>query len=1234
MTHSKKIMPAIPRALVVNDDTTQLNVLCGLLQKAGLVPVAFKSAESALAALGQDEPPALIVTDLYMPGVDGWRFCRLLRSPEYAQFSQTPILVVSATFSGDEPSLITSELGANGFMSMPVDGEQFVETVLALLRGEKPQDLLKVLIVEDSILVSKRLLKAFQAHGYQADEAPSFQEALAMIECTAYDAAVLDYHLPDGFGDGLLEALGEKSPDCICIMMTADSQPKLALTWLKMGAAAYLQKPFEPEYLISQYERARRERALLRIQDLLELRTKQLRQSEERFRYLVESSEDMILSVDRQGIFLTAGGNRLKEFGLRPEDVVHKSLYDLFPAPDAEYYHEKHLEVFTSKKSITYEQTFEYAGVVKTDLTTVYPIRTEGGEVESVGVICRDITEEKKLQAALQESQALYQDLIETQTDLVCRWLPDTTLTYVNQAYCVYFNRPREELLGSRFISWLPKETGNVIRSVVDSSSVGEVTNLIRDEKNIGPQGSMRWVQWVYHTIKDEHGKVIEFQSVGRDITERKLMEQALKLQHSLSVQLNTVKDTAEAMRMILAACLQFESIDSGGAYLLDRDSGCMQLIDHHGLSAGFIAACSTYPSDAPELLLARKGQIIYGDYKDIRLKEDNLHSAEGLQSLAVLPFLVGGELRAILNLASHSQSEFPAPVRVALETMLVQLSSALERIQAQEKHVNEATRRHILMEQSKDGIVILDQDGKVYESNKKFADMLGYPLESMRLLTAFDWEFLHPRERTIEMINSVDETGDHFESIHRRRDGSIYDVEISTNAAWFERQKLIFCVCRDITERKRLEQELSLKSLVLDQIQDHVTITDLQGNITYINEAEIKTMGIPRDQLIGNATTIYGEDAEKGATQREIVENTLRDGCWRCEIVNYSSDGKELFMDCRTQVIQGAEGKPIALCGIATDVTERKQAEQALRESEVKYRILFEQGPDGVVILEPETGRIIEFNDQACRQLGYTREEYANLRVADIEVVESAEDVRMHIQKILAAGHDEFETRHRTRLGEIRDIQVIVQVCKTGMHPIYHCIWRDVTDRKRAEQALHASEERYRLVDEASQDLIYSYDFQSRFTHANTSMCKIMGLNLEQIIGKTHEELGFPTDQCNEWAKLHQQVYDTNSTVISETKTPIQGGEPQYFEVVLNPIHDDTGAIIGIAGTTRDINARKRAEAKIIEQINELRRWHNATLGREDRILELKREVNKLLAEAGKPPHYASVAGVQDSQG
>jgi PAS domain S-box-containing protein len=293
-----------PRAVVVNDSVTQLHLLAKLLQRAGFDPQPFASAEKALASMPQGAPPALIVTDLYMPGIDGWRFCRLLRSPEYASLNHVPLLVVSATFSGEEPSRLAADLGADAFLAAPLDGSQFIQTVQALLNGEKMARSLRVLVAAGQGTCDT-LVPAFQAHGYQVQAALSHREALAVLEKTSCDVAVLDYRLPrcspggeellvssPPLEDELLKDVKRLSPGCVCFMIADDPPPGLALAWMKSGAAAYLQVPFDPEYLIAQCARARRERALLHIPDLLEQRTLQLQESEERLSQVMAATNN------------------------------------------------------------------------------------------------------------------------------------------------------------------------------------------------------------------------------------------------------------------------------------------------------------------------------------------------------------------------------------------------------------------------------------------------------------------------------------------------------------------------------------------------------------------------------------------------------------------------------------------------------------------------------------------------------------------------------------------------------------------------------------------------------------------------------------------------------------------------------------------------------------------------------------------------------------------------------
>jgi PAS domain S-box-containing protein len=140
-------------------------------------------------------------------------------------------------------------------------------------------------------------------------------------------------------------------------------------------------------------------------------------------------------------------------------------------------------------------------------------------------------------------------------------------------------------------------------------------------------------------------------------------------------------------------------------------------------------------------------------------------------------------------------------------------------------------------------------------------------------------------------------------------------------------------------------------------------------------------------------------------------------------------------------------------------------QAEDALRLAEIRYRTIFEQARDGILIVDPVTRRFVEFNTVAHEQLGYDAEEFAGLTISDIEVEESPEDTVRHVELIRKRGWDNFETRHRRKDGAIRDVQVIVQLMTIDGLPMLHCSFRDITERKQAETAIKTSEESSKAV-------------------------------------------------------------------------------------------------------------------------------------------------------------------------
>ena len=331
--------------------------------------------------------------------------------------------------------------------------------------------------------------------------------------------------------------------------------------------------------------------------------------------------------------------------------------------------------------------------------------------------------------------------------------------------------------------------------------------------------------------------------------------------------------------------------------------------------------------------------------------------------------------------------------------------------------------------------------------------------------------------------------------------------------------------------------------------------------------------------------------------------------------------DGRTIWVRDQAKIVQDDAGRPLLLQGMISDITEsklseeeirkayeelerrveertfelmnankklieeieiRRQAERALREAENRYRAFFEKGPDGVVVLDTDTIQPIEFNDQVCRQLGYTREEFGQLRLSDIEVKENEEEARAHVQKVIDEGYDDFETLQQTKHGEIRHVHVTAQTIDIGNRTVYHCIWRDITERMKAEAALHESEEKYRILFNAFPLGITVSDQSGKIMEANDTAAKLLGISRDEHMSRSIDSSEWriidptgapmpPEDYASVRALKEKRLIENVEMGIVKPE-----GETTWISVTASPFPLEN---YGVVVTYGDITDRKRIE-------------------------------------------------------
>ncbi len=269
-------------------------------------------------------------------------------------------------------------------------------------------------------------------------------------------------------------------------------------------------------------------------------------------------------------------------------------------------------------------------------------------------------------------------------------------------------------------------------------------------------------------------------------------------------------------------------------------------------------------------------------------------------------------------------------------------------------------------------------------------------------------------------------------------------------------------------------------------------------------------------------------------------------------------------------------------LVGVGIDITERQRAEVALREAEARFHILFEQTPVGVAVVDPDTATVIECNEQAARQLGYSRAAFTGLPIAAFDVVESPAVTRQRIATLRVTGRDQFQTRHRTHSGEVRDVFVSLRAVQLLGRLVIHCVYLDITERERDAARLRDSEARLIEAQRIAGIGSWSLDLvNDRFTGSDQTYA-ICGFDRAVPAFTRDEVLALVHPDDRERLRMARRALIADGSRLNlEHRIVLGDGSEKTVHLLADLKRDAEDRPVWLSGTVHDITARTRLAAE-----------------------------------------------------
>jgi PAS domain S-box-containing protein len=485
--------------------------------------------------------------------------------------------------------------------------------------------------------------------------------------------------------------------------------------------------------------------------------------------------------------------------------------------------------------------------------------------------------------------------------------------------------------------------------------------------------------------------------------------------------------------------------------------------------------------------------------------------------------------------------------------------------------------------EEAMDAIFLADAEtGILVDCNRAATKLVGRKKSE---LVGKHQRILHPPEAIDDRFSRsfrqhiTEKEGNVLEEQVITKSGKIKAVEIKANLFELGDKRVLQGIFRDTTSRKKIEEKLRREretiELVTASIGAGLTIISKDYKILWANKFLKNVCG--EDVKGKTCYSVYNDRTSicPGCGVKEIFE-TGKNNVVHEQLVP-GPGGQRVWIEITANPIRDENGNIVAASELSVFLDERRQLENKLQEAENRYHAIFDKAPLGILIID-STKTAVEFNEEAHRQLGYSREEFAKLTVSDYEVLETREETRARMKKILKTGKDEFATKHRTKTGEIRDVINTVQVIELFGKKFFQVITRDITERKRAEESLRESEEKYRELLNGMNDTAWVIDFDCNIIDVNDAAVEVMGYSREEF--RSMKLTGIDSNLKPEEIKGLVEGMPADEIQVFETVHTTKDGKKIPVEISSSLVtYRGKRAILSIA---RDITERTRAREEL----------------------------------------------------